>query len=59
MYIYIYICVCEKSDKIILVRIAYQNNCVARCIFQLFMDLMIVKEWPKHVVLMNLYKDFL
>ena len=37
-------CVCEKSDKIILVRIAYQNDCEARCIFQLFMDLMIVKE---------------
>ena len=39
--------------------IAYQNNFVARCIFQLFMDLMMVKERPKHVVLMNLYKDFL
>ena len=39
--------------------IAYQNNFVARYIFQLFMDLMMVKERPKHVVPMNFYEYFL
>jgi len=35
------------------------NYFVALCIFQLFVDLMMVEYRTKHVVLMNFYKNLL